>query len=344
MKVILKNFQAIEYAEFEFPEGQITVIQGPTNSGKTAVFRAIQTLLLNPVDAPSFIREGAAEGLTVILDKKGLPPIEYHRTLSKGWYVIDGKKYSKLGRNTLYDILPEMQKHFLYDSADPRELLNFQTEDEQAFPFDCSAMEMFKRFEKVFKISDTKSILDTIKKEENEVSFAINQNRYDKEELTKNVEQLKSCIKLIDPLSLSTRVSVCKKAYSAIQKVSKIIQDIKTYAPIIASAANMVAFKDTKEIDSSISEYRKLKETLDNCKTAQNFLENYTDIHLSELSETTYKEYSALNSKKTEIESNLKWLETSNLKIAEYGKKLEEIDSALALYTVCPLCGQELEK
>lgn len=56
-KVIIENFQSHKYSVIDFNEG-LNAIVGPTDSGKTAVFRSLKWVLYNEPQGDYFIREG----------------------------------------------------------------------------------------------------------------------------------------------------------------------------------------------------------------------------------------------------------------------------------------------
>lgn len=58
--VIIENFQSHVKTNIELaPNGQLTVITGPTDSGKSAIFRAIKWLLYNSPQGSDFMRAGS---------------------------------------------------------------------------------------------------------------------------------------------------------------------------------------------------------------------------------------------------------------------------------------------
>jgi energy-coupling factor transporter ATP-binding protein EcfA2 len=81
----------------------LTLIVGPTNKGKSSIFRSLKGILRNELDA-GFVRNGQDEKMEVTLEVDGMPPIQALRT-RKGTtkYVIgvgeDGKpkEYKALG-------------------------------------------------------------------------------------------------------------------------------------------------------------------------------------------------------------------------------------------------------
>jgi len=88
-----KNFQA--WADFDLSIEGLCVVTGPSDAGKSALFRALKGVLRNELPA-EFVRDGQDESLRVEVDYNS-HTITAHRS-SKGStkYVIDGKDYAKL--------------------------------------------------------------------------------------------------------------------------------------------------------------------------------------------------------------------------------------------------------
>jgi len=97
MRILVENFQSIEKAEIELQSGSITAVVGDSNSGKSALVRAVRSLIVNP-RSTNFIREGK---------KYTRVALEFEDTVV-GWqkdssgsvvYVIDDERISKFGRS-----------------------------------------------------------------------------------------------------------------------------------------------------------------------------------------------------------------------------------------------------
>jgi DNA repair exonuclease SbcCD ATPase subunit len=88
-----KNFQA--WADFDLSIEGLCVVTGPSDAGKSALFRALKGVLRNELPA-EFVRDGQDESMRVEVDYNN-HVITAHRS-SKGStkYVIDGKDYAKL--------------------------------------------------------------------------------------------------------------------------------------------------------------------------------------------------------------------------------------------------------
>ena len=75
-KVILENFQSHKFTSVEFDRG-LNIIVGASDSGKTAILRAIKWALYNDPAGDYFIREGATEASVSIFfsDKTSIKKI-----------------------------------------------------------------------------------------------------------------------------------------------------------------------------------------------------------------------------------------------------------------------------
>lgn len=85
-KLILENFQSHKYSSLEFDQG-LNAIVGPTDSGKTAIFRAIKWALYNEPQGDYFIREGESSVSVKVVFSDGVE-IHRYRSKSKNGYEI----------------------------------------------------------------------------------------------------------------------------------------------------------------------------------------------------------------------------------------------------------------
>lgn len=347
MKIKFKNFQALKAEEIEINPG-VTLIVGPTDSGKTAIFRGLLSLLTNSIDAPSFINgaalqeKGDSAELAVTVIDEDIPEIEFHRTPGKAWYMINGKKYSKLARSNIFDIYPDMHKKFVYDPNDSRKILNFQTEEQLAFPFDKSDAEMFKLFEHIFNIADTRAIMDTIRKEEDSVNFKLSQNQTEKTKLESDIAALKQSISGVNKDLLLNYAEQYKNCYGSIQNQYSKLSKIASYVPFLKTVQELPEF--LKHNDEEIcNEASILEKKLQECLLKESYVKNYTDVQLTPIKDDFDSVVLDLRSKLDKIqvlEQNItaqeKLIKLNENVRAEAEKELEEFD-------ICPLCGHTLK-
>jgi energy-coupling factor transporter ATP-binding protein EcfA2 len=92
VKVKIENFQSIKDIEFEIDK--YTVLTGPSNSGKSAICRAIEGALFNR-SGDGFVRNGEKHAqVTVTTDTH---EIVWTKGSGKNHYTINGESYDKVG-------------------------------------------------------------------------------------------------------------------------------------------------------------------------------------------------------------------------------------------------------
>ena len=92
MKLSGKNFQSL--AEFAMDIRGLTVLVGPSNKGKSAVFRALKGLFRNELPA-DYIRAGSG-GLELAAEADGHTVVAERGTKGSTEYRIDGREFKKL--------------------------------------------------------------------------------------------------------------------------------------------------------------------------------------------------------------------------------------------------------
>lgn len=85
-KLIISNFQSHKYSELDFSQ-DLNVIVGPSDSGKTAIIRALKWVLYNEPSGDFFLREGENEvSVSVIFSDN--TSLKRYRTRSKNGYQL----------------------------------------------------------------------------------------------------------------------------------------------------------------------------------------------------------------------------------------------------------------
>ncbi len=85
-KLILENFQSHKYTVLDFTKGLNSIV-GPTDSGKTAIFRAIKWALYNEPQGDYFVREGENETSVTLYFTNGIR-VKRYRKKSKNGYEL----------------------------------------------------------------------------------------------------------------------------------------------------------------------------------------------------------------------------------------------------------------
>ncbi len=104
-KLTIENFQSHVKTTIEpAPPGQLTIVTGPSDSGKTALLRALRWLYVNEPDGDSFIRIGATFA-RVTTEHEGVGSegnnsvvVRYRTSGGTNRYLVNGEKYEGFGR------------------------------------------------------------------------------------------------------------------------------------------------------------------------------------------------------------------------------------------------------
>lgn len=93
-KVILENFQSHKHTEIDLNE-KLNIVVGPSDSGKTAILRAIKWVLYNEPSGDFFIREGESEASVTLIFSDNTKLTRY-RSKSKNVYDLTYNNGSQL--------------------------------------------------------------------------------------------------------------------------------------------------------------------------------------------------------------------------------------------------------
>lgn len=138
MEVQIKDFQIIESAKLKFVPG-LNVIQGESNNGKTAIFRAIKSAIYN-IPGTTNVRYGAdcyvigiAYGGNTVIYKKGTETV----------YLVNGQQYNKPGRAQLDEVADALGVRIIEVNG-TNEQLNFWDQMDKPFLLDRTPTELFR--------------------------------------------------------------------------------------------------------------------------------------------------------------------------------------------------------
>jgi len=138
MKVSVKDFQIVKSASLEFIPG-LTVIQGESNNGKSALFRAIKSCIYNEPGI-SNVRVGC-KNYMVGIEHKG------HKVIfQKGensLYMIDGQQFNKVGKSQVPEVANALGIKAL-SINDATEKINFWDQMEKPFLLDRNSSDLFR--------------------------------------------------------------------------------------------------------------------------------------------------------------------------------------------------------
>ena len=179
MRVQVKNYQIVSNADLEFLPG-LNVIQGPSNNGKTSLFKAIKSALYT-VPGTTPIKFGETSYIVGISHNNH--NVIYKKGLKDSIYLVDGEKYTKFGTNT-----PEVVSNSLnikeLELNGNKEQLNFWDQMDYPFLLNRSGGDLFK------------FIVDS--GDNDQVSKALKSMVSDRQQISKDIDVLQGSINLID--------------------------------------------------------------------------------------------------------------------------------------------------
>lgn len=203
--VNVKGFQSHVDSQFNLSPG-LTVLTGPTDSGKTALIRAIRWVAFNEPAGENFVNQATGEAIVTI-------------TLDDGTEIIKGRKK---GGRTVYHLVPVIGKRQIFEQADvPPEVTaalgitrqtfgDFETALNFAFQLDAPFMisEPPSAGAKVLgKIAGTEIVDQALKSVAKDTYGA----RQDKLQADKRIEQLTEDLKEYDSVDqLKEQVEACE--------------------------------------------------------------------------------------------------------------------------------------
>lgn len=206
LKLSIKNFQSIEDAQLEFVPG-INILIGQSNSGKTAILRALNAVLTNPSYAKTFIKHNETHA-AVSYDYNG-NSVTWSKSAKGGTvYNVNGESYSKVGTSDITSFLKN--SGFVLDYGD---VVNIEGEWDLPFPFDKTPAEMFSIFENVFCVSDSSTILRSFKEDEADLVRK-------KAELTDSISKYEKKKEVLTELENEINVTKIRKELAAFEEHS----------------------------------------------------------------------------------------------------------------------------
>lgn len=373
LKVNLENFQSISKADLEFVQG-INIIVGQSNSGKSAILRAIKGAVLNPNGSQRYIKNGEKQ-FKVNVEYEG-NDISWTREGNKSpKYIINGEEYLKVGSSNLQDVCPK--SGFVLDERG--NLMNIESELELPFPFDKSNSELFKLFEKnIFCVSDSSSVTKFIKADEEEANRLKDNSTYELDRIKQKLEAINELEQKID---LNKLINGRNTLSNLMNKSNEIKLDIQNLSGIIEAGKVLKKAVPTIEVNTNLQhDYYKLQE--DVCKlneikgvgavlkatptasTPKVFnISEYSElknsiIQLNKAEETISilrplespttrvldEEYTSLRNDINSLQKLREQALVIQKNITDNKELITQLEADKARFKVCPLCGGELNE
>lgn len=370
LKVNLENFQSISKGTLEFVQG-INIIVGQSNSGKSAILRAIKGTVLNPNGSQKYIQKGT-DGFKVGIEYEG-NSIEWARgTKSSPKYVVNGEEYLKVGSSNLTDVLDK--SGFVLDEG--KNLMNIESELELPFPFDKSNSELFKLFEKnIFCISDSTAIIKLIKSDEDETTRQKEKVEFD---LDRYRQKFQAITELEQEISLEKLIEGRNILAETLKNKDKLLLDINNLCDIISMQrvlsqditpvgvdndilhkyitlqADIHKLKDIRGVGATLSKvlptastpvgvepYIELKKDMEKLRQAEKLISILSPLE-GPTTRVMEETYTSLRQDINQLRIVQEKAQRAKKDLVALGEQIKELSEEINGYKVCPLCGSSL--
>ncbi len=333
-KLRIKNFQIHKDLEIEF--GPITTIVGASDSGKSAILRALKWVAMNEPKGSGFIREGAKETM-VTLSLEG-HEIQRQRSASNNSYRMDGAEYKAFGNEVPEDVARAL------NVSD----LNFQGQHDSPLWFTETAGEISRRLNDIVDLSQIDSTLSAIDSIVREERWRVQESETKKAKIKEEGMKLKWISDAEKEFkSIAEKKEIWEKASQSLYKASELAGRMDTLDERIKKLETPFTCAERAfSLGSAWKENQEKKETLENaCKVLENAEKIIsTAPPIISRVENTIIDWSENSKALWALKDIIERIEGIEM-ICEKEKSLESLESQYkkALGERCPLCGSKLK-
>lgn len=349
MEVLVKDFNCISSIKLDFKPG-FNVIQGPSNSGKSSIIKAIEKCIFNQSGSTN-VRQGK-DNLLV-----GIKYNDHEVYLTKGKntkYKVDNEIFEKIGVNQLEQVADALNiREVILGGEKVR--LNFSSQFSYPFLLDKTPGQLYKFIVDSAESESLSDVLKDMSKDIKDLDKTVIQNEAQIDILNKQKTDLEG--KLINAeqiLDVSNKILELDSTYTSltreIELKDRFLNGIDIINTLKAKLDKLVVDKDTTlKLDSVKDYYIKSKDIVEKYQRTYNTVNDLTtrlNRYVSTNTDTldavfkSYKDLETLVTKYYNIEKESYNIKTklNDLEIA-LDKEKEKLNS----FNVCPLCGGELK-
>lgn len=358
MKLKIENFQAYSGEHiFEFKPG-VTIIVGPSSSGKSSLIRALRGLILNYISsskAKKYITH-FKDNLEVDLQLDDKIEYSWIKDSKNTLYKIkdletkEEQEFEKSGNDDLESICDKAGIEFPFVIRD-KKLLNTHTEkDGMPFPFDLNDTELFKVFEELYNVSSSGIIFKYMKSLETKTNSEV---KTVKEQIETDKNKIEKIIDLEDKYEVEKLEELKLRAEKVQAGMIGIDEDIKTAARNNKTCKIIKEFLDTTpylenaeaKLNKALTIYNESKDIAKDIRiiNSNNKIEQI-NVYKKEFNTALISEYNDLSSDYNKAKSLNNELKLSQEEIDELLEQQKEIKEELAKVDICPLCGNKLKE
>lgn len=301
-KININNFQSHQDSELQLDVG-VNVIVGSSDSGKSAILRALNWVVNNRPSGDSFTNY-ESDFCRVAMIVNGYL-VERYKDKKNNCYVLDKEEFKAFNKD-----VPEPIKKIINLSK-----INFQYQMDSPFMISLTGGQITKELNSIANIDCIDETIKEINKKKTVTKTRLNNLQ---EQIITRQEELTVYQDLLPELSSILNLMKSKK-----EEVDKLSDKIDATSNTIMSIS---------DIDSSLSRINKLADTKSNIKFIEEKL-----LELNEI-EKNDKEISVINLQIKNIETIYEKIEKQNVVINNLNKKYARL-----MPDACPLCGSVIK-
>jgi len=338
-QLILENFQAHRHSVFDFSDG-ITTIVGPTDTGKSAIVRALRWICANDLSGDAFITEGQkSTRVTLVVEEDG----EIHtlrrtkgRDGSNNTYSLDGEVYKSFGTSVPDDIARLLH-------LGP---LNFQNQHDSPFWLSQTAGEVSRSLNSIVNLS---AIDESLTRVASIVRWAGDRQKVSVErlaEIRKDLEITQARARRVDDFH---HLLALKKKHDELEdnthRLESLLDEIEEY-----QYRKDIATEKAQSGRTLLEAYHSWRKVAVSCDRLSNLLDSLSATHsepppdFSQV-EDSYKDAEEIDAQVSNLSSLVGRITALQEEVAtkvEEARRAEEVFRQQTKGIACPLCGQPL--
>ena len=342
-RVELRNFQSHTKSQFEFEAG-VNAIIGPSDSGKTAILRALRWVIWNRPLGDAFRSDwgGNTSGTSEV---PGNVVTHWKHDNGHG-YTINGKKLTAIKTDVPEDVVNILNI----------DEINLQQQFDRPFLLDSSAGEVAAHFNKIAHLDIIDATMRTLASWQRKLNQDVQVYESKIDEYEHAVQQFEFIP------DMEKQIAKAEKYQSKIDKLDKEITALtKVIDELEEIDLQMEELTPILKLEGSVKEYLILREEKISMETSRNALSSL----VSELNVSfdVLKELEALPTKETDVNEAIELFRSIEFhkeikrELSAYIERMKETDEALYNTTkevnelqkefdelfpdVCPLCGNK---
>ncbi len=293
-KLELKNFQSHGYTEINFDRG-LNVILGNSDSGKTAIIRAIKWVLYNEPRGDYFIKQGE-KNVSVKITLSTGAVVERYRTPSKnGYYMVkpDGteQRFESFGSTIPKEIIDLTNIYPVSFEKNKSNILNIASQLEGPFLLDESASTRASAIGRLIGVNYIDDALRNVRRDSLKISSEVSELETKKNSLKDELakyDYLESYKEIYKKISeYRSKIEALEKKKELLEKYRSNISDLNK--KIILTSNELENYTNVERLeqelfkaDQQVFTFKKLSEINNKIKNVSNDL-NTTSEKLNSL-------------------------------------------------------------